>query len=72
MQEITIGDGKFFQCISFHNSNSQAKMGSLHINNMNNIEVRYEFFTQIDMEDKVTLDRKVGSLQDAILNVKQG
>ena len=47
-------------------------MGSLYVNDMSNVEVRYKFFTQTDIEDKVILDRKVGSLQNTILNVKQG
>jgi len=72
MEIVVIGEGKFFQYISFRHSDQQAKLGSLHINDMNNIDVRYEFITKTDMEDSVTLNRKVGSLRDTILSVKHG
>ena len=70
IQTVELGNRKFFQYISFQNSDEQAKLGSLHINDINNVKIRYEFITQTDIEDKVILNRKVGLLRDIILSVK--
>ena len=72
MQDITVGDRNFFQYISFQNSDAQAKLGSLYINDINNIDIRYELITQSDMENRVQLESKLDSLRDTILTIKQG
>ena len=46
------------------------KIGSLHINDVNNVEVRHEFIINADIEDIVEYNGQKGTLRDIILDVK--
>jgi len=43
LQQVEIGDGSNFTYVSFKKSIADTRIGSLHINNINNIEVKYEY-----------------------------
>ena len=54
MQNIEIGNGKFYKYILLCQTLSDMKVASLHINNINNInniEVKYEFIKNSDIND---------------------
>ena len=46
------------------------KMCSLHINNISNIPVKYEFINNVSILDKVKCQKKLGILRDILLDMK--
>ena len=57
LQVLDIGNGKNFKYISFRNSSSEAKLCSLHINEINNVDVKFELLENINMMDKVIMNK---------------
>ena len=53
LQKIKIKDGSTFHYVSFCHSTLQARIYSLHINDINNTAVKYEFINSCNIEDKV-------------------
>jgi len=43
-----------FKYISFKESTSNQRLGALHINEMNNVETRFELFENAKVMDQVT------------------
>jgi len=68
LEKINFGR-KHLKYISFRNASSNIKLGGLHINNVNNIEVRYKYLKNIKMTDLVEYDGKHEMLRDVILSV---
>jgi len=46
------------------------KIVSFHINNVNNVEVRYEYIENADMNDIVEYKGSKGTIRDILLDVK--
>ena len=56
MQNIKIGNEKFYNILLYHTL-SDMKVISLYINNINNIEVKYEFIKNTDMNNIMEYER---------------
>ena len=69
-QEIDIGDGTNFTYVSFWHTLSNMKLVSLYINNVNNVETRYEFLDEADINKMVEYNSQLNTLRDALLDVK--
>ena len=67
---FNIGDSSQIKCMSFKYSNANIRLTSLHMNNMCNVKVRYEYFVDTNIEDKVYCNGKDGCLRDILLGVK--
>ena len=70
LQNIEVGNGKFYKHISLCNTTSDIKVASLYINNINNVEVKYEYIKNADINDIVELNGKKGTIRDIILDIK--
>ena len=51
MQNIEIGNGKFYKYILLYYTLSDIKVAILHVNDINNVEVKYKFIKYVDMND---------------------
>ena len=69
---IEVGNGKYFCYVSFKYSLSQMKICSLHVNEVNNMDVRYEYFEDTDIEELVTFNNEKQILRDTLLSIKIG
>ena len=49
MQNIKIGNRKFYKYILLCQTSSDMKAASSHINNANNIEIRYEYILKVQI-----------------------
>ena len=56
--------------ISFKQSTSNIHFRALHINEMNNIEVRFEILFDIKELDRVEYEGKTCTLQEILLSIK--
>ena len=65
-----IGDGSQIKYVSFKYSNTNIRLTILYMNNMCNVEVGYDFFVNIDVEDKICYNRVEECLRDIILGIK--
>ena len=58
--------------ISFKNSTSDVRLDVLYINEMNNIEVKYEFIKNVDLSEEIEYQDKTAKFKEMILEVKMG
>ena len=65
-----IRNGSQIKYVSFKYSNTNIRLTSLYMNNMCNVEVRYEYFVEADVEDKVYYNGSEDCLQGILLRVK--
>jgi len=70
LQDMEIRNGKYFHYILFKYSSSEIKLGSLYINDVSNMEVRYEFIEDTTIDDLVEFKGKQETIRDALLSVK--
>jgi len=54
--------GKGTKYISFKNSTSDARLSTLYINEMNNIETRFQSLFNAKIEDRIKMNGNIGSL----------
>ena len=47
------------------------KVTSLYINNVNNVEVRYKYIKNTDMNDIVEYKEQSGTIRDILLDIKK-
>ena len=62
--------GKGTKYISFKNSTSDTRIGALHINKMNNVEVKYEYIQNVDMNNIVEYKRQIRTIHNILLDIK--
>ena len=67
---LKFGNGKNLRHISFKESSPDIRLCALHINEMNNVETRFESLLNARVEDRVKFKGKIGTLRDMILSVK--
>jgi len=60
-QEIDMGEN--FTYISFCHASPNTKLKSLHINNYNNVEVRFETIKNVDILDQATYEKNKESFE---------
>ena len=53
LQKMKWDGGNGAKYISFQNSTSDTRLGALHINSMNNVEVKYEYITNVNLSEEV-------------------
>ena len=56
--------------ISFRNTTLNDKIGSLHLNNMTNIKVRFEILKNTNILENARYEDKQGSLREILLEIK--
>ena len=56
--------------ISFKDISLNKKIASLHINNMNDIQVRFDSLIEINVQDKVNYNRDNDNVRNLLLKVK--
>ena len=61
---------KDIKYISFKNTTLNNKVGALHLNNMNNIKVRFESLHNMNVFEEVTYEEKIGTIRDILLSIK--
>ena len=59
-----------YQYILFQYASLNNKLTALHINNVNNMETKYEYLDGAHIEDIIEYDGKVGALRDVLLDIK--
>ena len=70
LQKIELRNGKHIRYISFWNTPSEIKICSIHINNINNMPVKYELRDNASILDEVRYQNKTGILRDILLEIK--
>ena len=68
--EIQISDKTNFLYISFRYALSDTKLVSIHINNINNVKVRFEIINKIDILDKARCNGTERIVRDLLLSIK--
>ena len=56
--------------VSYKRTNSKVKLGTLHFNNMKNVEARYEELENIVMMDNLTVGNLTQNMKDYLLDLK--
>ena len=56
--------------LSFRNSTPQMRLSALHLNSMNNMSVKYEYLKNCSVYNKVKYNRKVKTLKQILITVK--
>ena len=72
LQNCQFQSGKYAKYVFFKNTNLEIKLGTLYVNNLNNIQVKYEVLHNISVVETIKFESKEHSLRDAILNMKIG
>ena len=72
LQKIKWDGGNGTKYISFQNSTSDTRLGALHVNSMNNMEVKYEYITNVDLLEEVEYQGKRMKFKEMILIIKVG
>ena len=70
LMKIKIRNRKHFHYILFRESLPETKVCALHINEMNNIETRFQSLFNAKIGDRIKMNGNIGSLQDIILDIK--
>ena len=70
IQNIEIGNRKFCKYILLYQTLSNVKVTCLHINNVNNIDIRYEHVKNADMNDIAEHKEQSRTIRDIFLNIK--
>jgi hypothetical protein len=70
LQMLKVGNSKNFKYIFFYYTSLNIKLYSLHINKINNVNMKYELLQNIDIIDKVAINNKKYTLHDVLLEVK--
>ena len=72
LQMMEWDGGKGTKYILFWNSILDARLGALYINSMKNVEVKYEYITNINLSEKIEYQGKKMKFKEMILIIKAG
>ena len=70
LQQLQIENMNYIKYISFKDTSSNKKIASLHINNMNNIPVRFESLIEINVKDEAYYNGKSDNVRNLLLKIK--
>ena len=60
LQIYEVGNGKYYKYISFCYTLLDIKLAHLYIKNANNVEIRYEYLENTNINDIVEYNRNIG------------
>ena len=63
-------DGTHFKYVSFKESIKDMRLCALHINELNNVEIRFESLYNVKVFDRVSYKDQTGVLHDMLLLIK--
>ena len=70
LMKLKIWNGNHTKHVSFKRTNNKVKLGTLHFNNMKNIEVRYEALEDYHVLEIFTVGNVTQNLKDYLLDLK--
>ena len=70
--KMKFSDGNHFKYISFKESIKDTRIYALYINEMYNVEIRFEALYNAKVFDRVSYNRKTRVLRDMLLSIKVG
>ena len=68
--ELEISGMEDVKYISFKHTSSNDKVGTLYLNNMTNVKVRFETLHNINILEQASFKEKTGSLQEILLSIQ--
>ena len=69
LMEMKLWNETHAKCVSFKRTNSEVKLGTLHFNNMKNVEARYEVLENMNVMENFTVGDKTHNVKDYLLNL---
>ena len=65
-----MGNRKYYKYISSQHVSSNIKLASSCINNVKNVEIRYEYLKNANINNAVEYNSNTGTLRDVLLDIK--
>ena len=69
---MTVGNGKHSRYMSFKGTDTNNRIGYLHLNKITNVKAKYNILERVSIIDEVYYKGKKGELCDFLLEIKNG
>ena len=69
---MVVRNGKHGRYVSFKGIDSNNRIGCLHLNEMTNIQAKFDILERVNDSDEVEYKENKGELRDFLLDIKNG